>query len=316
MDDIYEIFARCAGSADKLADYGFGKDKDGKYVYTFDLDRGAFRASVCADADGRMAVSVTDPYNGEEYVALRTTGKKGAYAAKVAQELRDVLEDIRDKCCEPRLLTSAQGMRLEKKLRDAGCQLRGGKSIALYRGNRKVPGISFDPAAQCLKIRETKQQIVLDGRMDDEAVLALIEGSLKGPGRLPGERKEWIIPANPKYFDLDHGFAVSEQLYWKQSFDAKPGDLVYIYYGMPYGAIRWLCIVTESDLPYRGAHDEPMKVETLCRIRRLYRYDGGLLNREKLKELGIVNIRGARYMTQQLKDEIRRLYPEGGTMNE
>ena len=315
MSDVFEIFDRCAGIPLKLAEYGFVPGEDGTYSYAFELDRGAFTAAVLADADGRMHVSVTDSFTGEEYIALRTAGRKGAYAAKISKELNDVLSDIAARCCQACVLSSAQGMRLERKLIESGYALREGKQTSIYRGNRKIPGISFQRESDRDIVRIDGKKVILDDGVNDEEILDAVRKA-GSAGRLPGERKEWLIPANPKYFDLDHGFAASAQLYWKQSFDAKPGDLVYIYYGMPYGEIRYLCAVTESDLPYKGAHDEPMKVDKLCRIRCLYRFEGGLLNREKLKELGIVNVRGARYMTQQLKDEIRRLYPEGGTIDE
>ena len=88
----------------------------------------------------------------------------------------------------------------------------------------------------------------------------------------------------------------------------KKGDLIYIYYGAPFSEIRYLCEAVETDRPYEGDNDGPIRFETLMRLRKLHFFDGNLLNRKKLAEYGVTNIRGPRYMPSALKEEIIRLY--------
>ncbi len=153
--------------------------------------------------------------------------------------------------------------------------------------------------------------IILEEMVSDEEIMALIGQSRRiaeGRNRPEGSRKEWVYPANPRYFDLDHGFSVSDQLYWKQSSRVSVGDLVYLYYGMPFGEIRYLCEVTETDIVSKGADDGPIRMETLMRIRRLKFFSGHLLNRSLLKKYGFTNFRGPRYMSRELKEKIEELY--------
>ena len=43
--------------------------------------------------------------------------------------------------------------------------------------------------------------------------------------------KEWIVPANPKYFDIVHAFGDAGEIDWKQGRGIKAGDTVFIYAG-------------------------------------------------------------------------------------
>ena len=77
---------------------------------------------------------------------------------------------------------------------------------------------------------------------------------------------------------------------------------------MPFGELRWLCEVTEADIPNTGPDDGLIRMETLMRIRRLKFFDGHLLNRNLLKKYGFTNFRGPRYMSKELKAKICELY--------
>ncbi len=151
---------------------------------------------------------------------------------------------------------------------------------------------------------------VLDDTLSDAQIEKMIDESHEriSSGKTNLIRSEWIIPSNPKYFDLDHAFSQSDLLYWKQSSKVKTGDLVYIYSGMPFGEIRWLCEAVETDLPYKGANDGPVHFEKLMRLKKIRFFDGHLLNRKMIARYGVTNIRGPRYMPKELKEEIIRLY--------
>lgn len=153
--------------------------------------------------------------------------------------------------------------------------------------------------------------ILMDESVDDQLISSLLEKSRRiaeGKNAISGLIREWVYPANPKYFDLDHGFSVSDQLYWKQSSKVHVGDLIYIYYGMPFGEIRYLCEVSECDIVNKAPDDGGIRSEILMRIRRLKFFDGHLLNRALLKKYGFTNFRGPRYMSKELKAKICELY--------
>lgn len=54
----------------------------------------------------------------------------------------------------------------------------------------------------------------------------------------------WIIPCNPKYYDVTNAFNDLNTIDWKQSNNkVEVGDYVYIYVSRPIQAIKYKCIV-------------------------------------------------------------------------
>lgn len=59
--------------------------------------------------------------------------------------------------------------------------------------------------------------------------------------------EHWIVPCNIKYFNIIEHFSKSDTVVWKNSFTIRPGDVVYIYVGAPYGEIKYRCsVVTDT----------------------------------------------------------------------
>ena len=53
--------------------------------------------------------------------------------------------------------------------------------------------------------------------------------------------RNWLVPANPKYFDLEQAFQESETLLWKQSSRVQVGDTFFLCiwpFRFPPSAIR------------------------------------------------------------------------------
>lgn len=63
------------------------------------------------------------------------------------------------------------------------------------------------------------------------------------------EIKKWMIPANPKYFDIAGCLNKFGYVYWKQYFNFQTGDIIYIYVASPDSAVRYKCKVEGHDLP-------------------------------------------------------------------
>lgn len=60
--------------------------------------------------------------------------------------------------------------------------------------------------------------------------------------------KEYIISCNVKKFDVISFVNEHGALYWKQSKAVKPGDVIYIYIGVPYSRLYYKCVVLQNDL--------------------------------------------------------------------
>lgn len=152
--------------------------------------------------------------------------------------------------------------------------------------------------------------VALDERVPDEVILELLEEShglsvrkpaSKGAAarRVPGEPIEWFVPANPKYYDVETAFSQYEEIYWKQGGKFEPGDIAYLYVGAPVSAIRYRCLVTETDCGTYTNHKG--KVCTMMKIRKLQEYDPALLPWSDIKTTGIGTAQGTKYINPKLK---------------
>ena len=75
---------------------------------------------------------------------------------------------------------------------------------------------------------------------------AFYEGDLEIP--ILDRPKEWIIPSNPKYFDIVHAFDHVDEINWKQGAGIKKGDTVFMYVGAPVSAVLYKCRVMTCSL--------------------------------------------------------------------
>lgn len=333
----------------KLAESGFVRQENG-WCFETGIGDGAFRVLITVSDKGITEGKVIDVFTGEEYVQVRTAGRRGTYAAKIRQEYLQILETIAGSCYFKTPYLLPQSYRIASLINQNYGQsettpfVRSPECRAFGQEKDRWYAMILPAAADALLMRDGKTEvlevrcepekreellerkgyirplrmkkgnwigIILEELADDDEIMSLIARSRRiaeGRNHIDGERKEWVYPANPRYFDLDHGFSVSDQLYWKQSSKVRVGDLVYLYYGMPFGELRYLCEVTETDIVSRGPDDGPIRMETLMRIRRLKFFAGHLLNRSLLKKYGFTNFRGPRYMSRELKEKIEELY--------
>ena len=147
--------------------------------------------------------------------------------------------------------------------------------------------------------------VLLDGTVPEDQVFDLIDASFMATAsakRKQKERppKEWIIPSNPKYYDIIHAFDDTDEIDWKQGNGIKTGDTVFLYVGAPVSAILYKCRVTETDVPY-SYQDGNLTIKALMKIKLLKRYKPDRFTFEVLKEkYGIFAVRGPRGIPNSL----------------
>ena len=118
--------------------------------------------------------------------------------------------------------------------------------------------------------------------------------------------KEWLIPSNPKYFDIVHAFDDKKEINWKQGAGIKKGDIVFMYVGAPVSAILYKCKVTETDIPYQFRR-EGLTIRSLMKIRLLKRYDPKRFTFEVLNEKYLIfAVRGPRGVPEDLSEDLKR----------
>lgn len=117
--------------------------------------------------------------------------------------------------------------------------------------------------------------------------------------------KEWIVPANSKYYDIVHAFDDAREIDWKQGRGIKAGDTVFIYAGAPVSAILYKCRVMETDIPYEYS-DGALTITAVMKIRLQKRYEADRFTFAKLKEeYGIYAVRGPRGIPESLSEALR-----------
>ena len=148
--------------------------------------------------------------------------------------------------------------------------------------------------------------IILDNTVSNETIMNLIEKSYSYTVLNKNSFNEWIVPANPKYFDIENALKNNNIIMWKQSTDIKINDIIYLYVAQPYSSIMYKFKAVEVNIPYEYK-DKNLKMQKVMKIALITRYEKGKLSFDKLKDFGINSIRGPRYVPLELSEYINKL---------
>ena len=171
-----------------------------------------------------------------------------------------------------------------------------------------------DPAKSWRKLKERLKKHFPSAT--EESIRKIL--GIRWPGQSLGEAasikkkertrppKEWIIPSNPKYYDIIHAFDDTNVINWKQGAGIRKGDTVFLYVGAPVSAVLYQCRVTETDIPYQY-QDQNLTIRALMKIRLLKRYAPDRFTFEVLKsEYGIFAVRGPRGVPDSLSAALEK----------
>lgn len=196
-----------------------------------------------------------------------------------------------------------------------------GWSIAVYSTPEHLWGYDHVASAYKEEPNESWKRIVK--RMNDlypiatEAQIRRVIGISKDGSIAPRRKsdrtevKDWIIPANPKYYDVVGAFESSNIVTWKQSSDIHVGDMIYMYVAAPYSSIMYKCKAIEVDIP-RQYSDDNITVKTAMTIELLEKYESGVWSFERIKQFGVYAVRGPRSMPKELKREMEKGFGDAG----
>ncbi|MBQ6365505.1 MAG: MmcQ/YjbR family DNA-binding protein [Oscillospiraceae bacterium] len=153
--------------------------------------------------------------------------------------------------------------------------------------------------------------ILLDGTVPEEEIEDMIDLSYRVTASSRKKQKirppkEWVVPANPKYYDIVHAFDQQEEIDWKQGAGIRTGDTVFMYVAAPVSAILYECVVTETDIPFTYA-DKNLSMTALMKIRLKRRYSPDQFTFERLNnEYGIFAVRGPRGIPNGLSSALKK----------
>lgn len=144
--------------------------------------------------------------------------------------------------------------------------------------------------------------VVLDGSVPNKSVLELVCQSRnlveqKAVARRSGPEC-WVIPANPKLYDIDVAFQQDRFLDWEQKASIQVGDLVAIYMTSPIQAIRYLCQVRE---PSDSTSKDCMRLELMVQL------SDEVLPISHLKEVGVKAVRGPRRLPEMIASQLQAM---------
>ncbi len=321
-----EIFKTYTLNKNKLISYGFIKEKE-NYKYSKKIINNTFQINIIIDKNGKVEGKIYDLDAEYEYTNFRIKDITGAFALKIKEEYQNVLKEIRDNCFEKKYFIFNQTNRITESIINKyhvnpeflwvknpnfgvfrnpksekwfGIIMNIDKSkiIPKQKGEIEILNIKLDditylkqkgiyPAYHMNK--KSWVSIILDDKIPDEEIMKLVNISYE----LSNLKDEWIIPANPKYFDVITYIESLPIFSWKQPKNIKLEDTVYIYLGAPYSAILYKCKVIELDL-----YNEPKK--PIMNLELIQKYDPKKYPFIKLKEYGLNSVRSPRRIPNKL----------------
>jgi len=334
-----EIFKRSVVNYTKIKKYGFKKEND-KYMFEKLFFNNDFKAIITIDNYGIVKGSVIDLEFNEEYLGLRSE-ITGEFAQEVKESYKDILIDIKNKCFESKYFIYDQTSRLNKYIKnkyndDLETLWEKSPGYGIYRnknnnkwyaiimnvdmskldstlsGEVEIVNIKLDMT----KINDLLNEkgfykayhmnkdgwisIILNDTIKDEELFSLLDESYAKVD----EAKIWLVPANPKYYDIVNAFNDTDEIIWKQSSKIKVNDIIYLYVANPYSKIMYKCKAVCVDIPY-DYKDDNLSIDHVMKIKLLKRLDDKNYTFEYLNNLGIKSIRGPIKISKIISDKLQ-----------
>ena len=325
MNIEQELFKRSILVPDKLLDVGFTKKQD-LYVYSTKIMNDKFKVVVTIKNE-IIKGKIYDLTTNEEYTNYRIEDF-GAFSNTVRNFYIEILKRIRNNCFVSKYFTSNQANRIANLIiQNFHCEpeflWEKSPNFGVFRcypsekwfaiimnidksklnkketGEIEIINVKTDAKTDdYLKLKgiypayhmnkKSWVSISLDDTLSDDEIFKIITESYD----LFPAPNTWVIPANPRYYDLISDFAKSDIMFWHQNMNVSNGDTVYIYVAEPYSAILYKCIVVEVGIPNVN--------KMLMKLKLVKEYSKEEYPFAKLKEYGLAAIRGPRTIPNKL----------------
>lgn len=327
-----EIFKKRELDTKKLLEYGFIKNND--YLEYKKLILNNTFEIVITVKENKINGKVIDKEFDDEYLNYRLENQTGEFVNTIRDEFVHTLEDIKENYTINKLFVNDQSNRLAnlilKKYSDSPEFLFNDDTTGVFRNknNKKWYGIILnvdykkfykkDGKVDIINIKLNPNKIdnlinekgffrafhmnkkswvsiILDDTVKDEKIMKLIDESYN----YTVDTNEWVLPANPNYFDIFEYMKNRKTVEWKQPKNINVGDNVYIYIGAPVSAIIYKTVVLEKDINNYYSDRKTMILKILKE------YDRDKYTFNKVKEYDLRAVRGPRKMPKKLIDKIK-----------
>ena len=323
-----EVLKKRKLNKDKLILYGFILENN-IYKYSKLIMDDTFRVDITIDNNSNFLGKVYDLDGDYEYTNFRLENVKGDFVNRVKDEYIKVLDDIANNCFTKEYFIYKQSNEVSNLIKEKYNVLpeflwESNPNYGIFRnessnkwfvvimnidrsklnpnqsGEVEVLNVKLDdlvntnlkkkgiyPAYHMSK--KSWVSITLDNTLSNETVMNLIDISFD----LSNRKKEWIIPANPKYYDIVNAFNDTDTIIWRKSHNFMINDIVYIYITEPYAYIMFKCVVSYLD-------------EEIIKLKLIKRYNDNEFSFERLKSCGVKSVRSPRGITSKLSEVLNK----------
>ena len=323
-----EVFKKRKLNKDKLIPYGFILENN-IYKYSKLIMDDIFRVDITIDSKGNVIGRVYDLDGDYEYTNFRLENVKGDFVNRVKDEYIKVLESIANNCYTEEYFIYKQSNEVSNLIKEKYNVLpeflwESNPNYGIFRnessnkwfaiimnidrnkldfkmsGEVEVLNVKLDDLVDTYLKKEgiypayhmSKKSwvsIILDNTLSNKEIMNLIDISYD----LSNKKKEWIIPANPKYYDIVNAFNNTDTITWRKSHNFMINDIVYIYITEPYAYIMFKCVVSYLD-------------EDFMMLKLLKRYSDNDFTFARLKSCGVKSVRSPRGITSKLSEELNK----------
>lgn len=319
-----EIIKKCILDKDKLIPFGFIKDKDkDNYKYITNIMNNKFRVEIIINANNELIGKIYDIETNEEYTNFRVENL-GSFSNSVKEEYINILKNIVSNCYISHYFSFNQTNRIVNEITKkynvsseflwdkypsygifrskssnkwfaAILNVDKSKVINNESGEIEIINVKVDdlvnsylkekgiyPAYHMSK--KSWITIILDDTCKDEKIMELIDISYE----LVNKKSTWIIPANPKVYDIISDFKKSDIMTWKHQSSMELGDIIYIYMTKPMGYIKYKCQIIDIN-------------DNIMTIKLMQEFNDNLLTFDLLNNYGLKSVRSPRRIPDKLK---------------
>ena len=332
-----EIFKKSKPIKEKLIKYGFKKENN-IYIIEKTFMNDSFKAIITIEKENIKGKIIDLEFN-EEYTNIRVENTQGEFVNKVKNEYKKILQDIKNNCFENKYFTTDQANRITNyilnKYNDKPEFLwEKYENFGVFRNqiNKKWYAIIMNINKSVLKEKDNKQIDILNVKTDEKIIEKLIkekgyykayhmnkknwitialdetlkdsviEKLIDSSYNEINEKNEWIVPANPKYYDIVNSFNDTDTIIWKQSSNINKNDIVYIYVAAPFSQIMFKCKAEEVNIPFEYK-DQNVSMKSIVKLKLIKKYKKDQITFKKLNELGITSIRGPRKVSKTVSKQ-------------
>ena len=316
-----EIIKKCILDKDKLIPFGFIKEKD-NYKYITNIMNNKFRVEIIINANNELIGKIYDIETNEEYTNFRVENL-GAFSNSVKEEYINILKNIVSNCYISHYFSFNQTNRIvneiikkynvspeflwdkypsygifrsktSNKWFAAILNVDKSKVINNESGEIEIINVKVDDLVNdYLKekgifppyhmSKKSWITIILNDTCKDEKIMDLIDISYE----LVNKKSTWIIPANPKVYDIVSDFKKSDIMTWNHQSSMELGDIIYIYMTKPMGYIKYKCQIIDID-------------DNIMTIKLIQEFDDNLLTFDLLNNYGLKSVRSPRRIPDKL----------------